>query len=117
MNLLDSMMEKCRILNHVRQDDDYGGYTDEWVEGATFDATIIKNTSTEATIAEKQGVSEMFTVVTKKTFMLDFHDVFKRIVDGQIFRVTSNAKDSEAPERSTVKIVKVTAEKWELPEE
>ncbi len=116
MNLLDSMMEECCILNHIRTDDDYGGYSDEWSEGATFDATIIKNTTTDAIIAEKQGIKEIFTIVTNKSFRLDFHDVFKRLSDDQIFRVTSNAKDSEAPEASTVKIVKVIAEKWELPE-
>ena len=113
--LLDSMMEKCRIMNHVRLDDDYGGYTDTWTEGASFDATIIKNSTTEALIAEKQGVSELYTVVVKKGFTLSFHDVFKRVSDGQIFRVTSNVKDSEAPEASSVKIAKVTAEKWVLP--
>ena len=116
LNLLDSMMEKCRILNHVREDDDYGGYTDEWTDGASFDATIIKNTTTDATIAEKQGIKEIFTIVTKRSFQLDFHDVFRRISDGQLFRVTSNARDSEAPDMSTVQIAKVTAEKWELPE-
>ena len=113
--LLDSMMEKCRIMNHVRLDDDYGGYTDTWTEGASFDATIIKNSTTEAQIAEKQGVAELFTVVVKKGFTLSFHDVFKRVSDGMIFRVTSNTKDSEAPEASSVKIAKVTAEKWVLP--
>ena len=113
--LLDSMMEQCRIMNHIRLDDDVGGYSDTWTEGAKFDATIIKNSTTEAQIAEKQGVEELFTVVVKKGFSLAFHDVFKRVSDGQIFRVTSNVKDSEAPNASSVKIAKVTAEKWVLP--
>ena len=113
--LLDSMMEQCRIMNHIRLDDNVGGYSDTWTEGAKFDATIIKNSTTEAQIAEKQGVEELFTVVVKKGFSLAFHDVFKRVSDGQIFRVTSNVKDSEAPNASSVKIAKVTAEKWVLP--
>lgn len=115
MSLLDSMMDKCRILNHIREDDAYGSTVDTWTDGATFDATIIKNTTTEAVIAEKQGITETFTIVTKKSFPLDYHDVFRRVSDGQIFRVTSNAKDSEAPAASTVQIAKVTAEKWVLP--
>lgn len=114
--LLDSMMEKCRIMNHVREDDPYGSSVDRWPEGASFDATIIKNSTTEATIAEKQGIDEIFTVVVKKSFPLDYHDVFKRLSDGQIFRVTSMTRDSEAPEASTVKIAKVTAEKWVIPD-
>lgn len=113
--LLYQMMEKCRILNRIRQDDAYGSFTDTWTDGATFDAVITKNSTTEALIAEKQNVSEIFTVVTKKDFLLDYHDVFKRLSDGQIFRVTGNMKDSEAPEASTVKIAKATAEKWVLP--
>lgn len=115
MSLLDSMMTPCKILNRIRTDDEYGGYTDAWTEGATFDATIIKNSTTEAQIAEKQGIEELFTVVTKKSFELDFHDVFRRVSDGQVFRVTSRAIDSEAPSASTVQITKVTAEKWVLP--
>jgi len=115
--LLDSMMEKCRIMNHIREDDPYGGSEySHWEEGATFDATIIKNTTTEALIAEKQDMQELFTVVVRKSMVLDYHDVFKRLSDGQIFRVTSMTKDSEAPEASTVKIAKVTAEKWVIPD-
>ena len=109
------MMEKCCILNHIREDDPYGSTVDYWSDGATFDATIVKNGSTEAMIAERQGISELFTIVIRKGFSLDYHDVFRRLSDGQIFRVTSNTKDSEAPEESTVKISKVTAEKWVLP--
>lgn len=115
MSLISEMMEPCKILNHIRQDDPYGSWTDVWAEGASFNATIIKNSTTEATVAERQGISEIFTVVTEKGFPLSYHDVFKRVSDNAIFRVTSESKDSEAPARSTVKIEKVTAERWELP--
>lgn len=110
--LLDSMMEDCTILNRIRKDDPFGSYTETWEDGATFKAAIIKNSTTEAQIAEKQGIKELFTVVVEKGFDLDYHDSFKRDSDGQTFRVTSNITDSEAPEASTVKIAKVTAEKW-----
>ena len=112
MNLIESMMENCCILNHIREDDPYGSSVDYWADGATFQAAIIKNNTTEATIAERQGVKEIFTVVTRKGFTLEYHDVFRRLSDQQLFRVTSNSKDSEAPNASTVRIAKVTAEKW-----
>lgn len=115
MTLLDSMMDDCVLLNRIRTDDSYGGYTETWQDGATFKATVIKNSTTEAQIAQKQGISELFTVVVHKSFRLDFHDVFRRVKDGAIFRVTSNQTDSEAPQESTVQIGKVTAEKWVLP--
>lgn len=115
MNLLTQMMEDCKILNHVRTDDEYGGYTDVWTEGASFKAAISKDMSTEQNIAEKEGLSESFTVVVNQTFTLDYHDAFKRVSDNAIFRVTSRTTDSTAHPASTVKIAKVTAERWVLP--
>ena len=115
MSLLTQMMEECQILNHVRTDDDFGGYTESWTEGATFKAAIAKMSSPELVVAEKQGISETFTVVVEETFSLDYHDVFKRLSDNAIFRVTSRTTDSTAHPASTVKIAKVTAERWVLP--
>lgn len=115
MNLLTQAMEDCRILNHVRTDDMFGGYTDEWIEGALFKAAIAKNTSAEVLVAEQQGVNEQFTVVVSDKIVLDYHDVFKRVSDGEIFRVTSKTMDSTAHPASTVRIAKVTAERWVLP--
>jgi hypothetical protein len=45
---------------------------------------------------------------------LDFHDVFKRVKDGAVFRVTSNVTDSETPSIASFQIGQVTAEKWVL---
>ena len=115
MNLLTMMMDDCKILNHVRTDDPYGGYTDTWTDGASFKASIAKDTSTEQQIAEKQGISEAFTVVVNEDFVLDYHDVFRRVRDGAIFRVTSRTADSVAHPASTIRIAKVSAERWVLP--
>lgn len=111
MSLITSMMEPCTFINRIRTDDPYGGYVESYTDGATFRAAVIKNSTTEAVVAEKQGITEIFTVVTDKGFVLDYNDLFRRDSDGQVFRVTSNIKDSEAPDASTVKIGKVTAEK------
>ena len=115
MNLMFQMMEDCRILNHVRTDDPFGGYTDEWSDGMRFKAAISKDSSPEQLVAEKEGITESFTVVVPKDVFLDYHDVFRRISDGSIFRVTSKTTDSTAHPASTVKIAKVTAERWVLP--
>ena len=109
------MMEQCQILNHIRTDDDFGGYTDAWEAGAKFMAAIAKMNSAEMILAEKQGISETYTVVVDEAFSLDYHDVFQRISDNAVFRVTSRTTDSTAHPASTVRIAKVTAERWELP--
>lgn len=115
--LLFDMMVDCNLMEYTKTDDDCGSYAEAWTDGDSFKAAIIKNTTTEMQIAEKQGISEAFTVVVNKGFTLEYHDVFKRVSDGAIFRVTSRTVDSESHPASTVEIAKVTAERWELPSE
>lgn len=117
MSLLDSMMDHCHLMDKTTVNNGLLGRKDVYVPGAAFQATIIKDSSMEARLAEKQGVTEVYTIVAQKGFGLAFHDVVQRDKDGAIFRVTSNQIDSEAPDASTVKIGKVTAERWELPAE
>ena len=114
LTLLDKSMEKYRILNRVRTDDDYGGYRETWTDGMTFDAAMAKNSTTEQQIAEKEGITESFTFVVNENVTLDYHDVFKRLSDGAIFRTTSRTVDSVAHPMSTIRIAKITAERWEL---
>ena len=114
MSLIDVMMEKCVMLDKRTVSDGLGGFSTEWVEGATFNAAVVKNNTLEARIAEKEGVSELYTVTVDKGLMLQFHDVFKRLSDQQIFRVTSNIKDSETPTVASFQIGQVTAERWAL---
>lgn len=115
MTLLESMYDKCVILNRTKTSDGVLGFTSVWTDGAGFSALIKKDTSTEARLAEKQGVTEVYTVVTARGFGLEYHDVFRRESDGAVFRVTGNQRDSEAPDASTAQIGKVSAERWELP--
>lgn len=114
MTLLDSMRDPCVMMDKRTVSDGMGGFTPVWTEGAAFDATIIKNNSNEAVVGQQQGMSELFTVVVDKSITLDYHDVFKRVSDGQTFRLTSSTLDSAAPERSTIPIAKATCERWAL---
>lgn len=116
MTLLDSMMERCVMMDKVSRLDGMGGFYYVWTEGVEFDATIIKMSSPTITVAEQQGVSEQYNVIVPSGVPLDFHDVFKRLSDGATFRVTDYSRDTEAPKASTVQIAKVTAERWVIPE-
>ena len=46
---------------------------------------------------------------------LEYHDVFRRLSDGKIFRVTSDGDDVQTPKSATFQFSRVTAEEWELP--
>ena len=114
MNRIESMMTQCTMIDKRTTSDGVFGIIEQWVDGASFNAAIIKDSSTEAILAEQQGVSEIFTVVVNKNTPLRYHDVFRRESDKTIYRVTSNTLDSEAPDASSVKVAKVTAERWHL---
>lgn len=114
MSLIDVMMEDCIMLDKRTVSDGLGGFTTEWVEGAGFRAAIVKDSTMAARVAEKQGVTELYTVTVDKGITLQYHDVFRRRSDGAIFRVTSNIVDSETPSVATFQIGQVTAERWEL---
>lgn len=117
MSLIDDFTKKCVIMNKVYASDGYGGFKPTWVEGLPFDAAITLDTSIQARTAEKQGVTALYTITTKKNINLQYHDVLKRLEDGKIFRVTSDGDDKTTPPSAPLDMRQVTAEEWELPTE
>ena len=116
MSMLEEMMDTlCVLMNKVKEKDGQGGWVETWVEGDEFEAAVKKDTSMVARVAEKQGVTEVYTITFPKELNLEFHDVFKRKEDGAVFRVTSNSIDSKTPDIATFSFGQVTAERWELP--
>lgn len=115
MSLMDDYKFNCVLLDKQRTSDGEGGWVTKWVEGAKFEAAITFTNTMEARIAEKQGVTSFYTVSTGKNAMLNYHDVFKRLYDGKIFRVTSDGEDVQTPERASFSLAQVTAEEWSLP--
>lgn len=112
MSLLTESMEKCVFLDKKRVPDGEGGYIVKWEEGAEFSAAIVFDTSMEARTAEKSGVTSLYTVSTPKNVVLEYHDVFKRISDSKVFRVTSDGDDKQTPSRATFQLSQVTAEEY-----
>lgn len=101
-------MEKTRVP------DGEGGWNTSWVQGLEFDAAVVRDTTLNARVAEKEGMTAVYTVTVDKNLPLDFHDVFKRLKDGQVFRVMSDSTDKETPDRATFQFHQVTAEEWVL---
>lgn len=83
-------------MDKKRTSDGEGGFITEWVDSAKIQAAIVRDTSTNARVAEKEGVTTTYTITTAKTVKLGYHDVLKT-KDGKIFRVTSNAGEKETP--------------------
>lgn len=112
--LLQESMEKCVILNKQTVSDGYGGYITTWTDGAEFLAAIVLDTSIEAKTAMQQGVTGVYTVTTSRQLNLQYHDVFRRIEDGKIFRVKSDGDDKKTPQSATLDMRQVSAEEFTL---
>ena len=117
MNLYEKMMTPCVRMERKGSDDGEGGSRTEWIAGEQIDAAIVRDTSTAAKVAEKEGVTSVYTITTKRNVLLGFHDVIKRLSDGKIFRVTSDIGDKVSPGMSLIDISQVTAEKWEVTDD
>lgn len=115
MSLLSEAMEKCIMLDKLTRADGYGGYITSYVDGASFDAAIVFDTSMEARAAEKNGVTSRYTVTTGRSLTLEYHNVFRRVRDGKIFRVTSDGDDKYTPASAGLNMRQVTAEEWVIP--
>ena len=112
--LYEAMMVDCIIMNKIRTLDELGGWTTKWEDGPSFKAAILKDNTIEARLAEKEGYSEVYTITVQRETPLEFHDVFRRVEDGQVFRVTSNVKDNTSPRFSGINFGQCLAERWVL---
>ena len=105
------------MLNKQTVNDGYGGYITTYTEGAEFSAAFRFDSSIEARAAEKQGVTSLYTIITSRNIVLQYHDVLRRKRDGKIFRITSDGDDSYTPNSASLDMRLVTAEEWSLPNE
>lgn len=116
LSLVDSMMEDCVLLDRRTASNGMGGYTQQYVDGAAFQAAIVKDSTPIVTVADKPETAEKYTVTTRAAVELQFHDIFRRTSDGKTFRVTNEIQDSAPPPPASavMRFRQVTAERWEV---
>lgn len=113
-NLLDQAYEfgDCVMLDETTVPDGLGGVMTEYTEGAKFTAAVVFNQSMQTQIAAVQGVKSLYQVITKKAMSFDYHDVFKRLKDGKVFRITSNGNDNHTPKSAFLDMRSTEAEEF-----
>lgn len=114
MSLLDETMEDCVMLDKTTAPDGYGGINTVYKEGADFKANVFFDGSMQAKIAAVQGVKSLYTVLTNKNVLFDYHDIFMRLKDKKAFRITSNGYENETPESASLQKLKYSAEEYKL---
>lgn len=97
MSLLDEAFEDFVIVNKAVVDDGYGGTVTEWTDGATVRGAMVYNGSNQMRIAQALGSTSMYTFTCRKNLEFDYHDVLRRVRDGQLFRLTTNSDDNRTP--------------------
>lgn len=119
IGIMGEKMEPCTMIVKTTADTSDGqpGWDETYAEGQSFEAMFIKNSSTEAQIAQQQRLKEMYTVVVHRDRQVRHGDVFRREGSGEILIATSSTKDGSAPPSSTVPIAKFTAVPYDLPGE
>ena len=117
MSLISSAMESFHMMDKTTTLDEYGGIKEEYKEGAKIELAPEFDASTQARIAQQEGVNVRYSFFMKKKYNIKFPDVIKRDADGQIFRITSNGKDNKTPDTAGLDLRKVEAEMWELPKD
>ena len=112
MSLLLDGFEKCAMLTKTgKRPDGEGGFIYYWELGGEFTAAFDFQSSMQAKVAEKQGVTGLWNILVKRETRLEFHNVFKRLSDGQVFRVTS--KDDKSTSKSAgLDLRLISAEEW-----
>ena len=117
MSLLDEFKSECVIIQKTRVPDGQGGHMTAWKEGEHFFAAWEYESSPEMIVALQQGVNRIYRIYVDKTLDLDYHEAFKRLEDGQIFRVTNPGTDRHTPTQSRLNKRLIEVETWELPHE
>lgn len=112
MSLLSEAMENCIMMDKTTRSDGRSGFITTWIDGAEFDAACVFDSSMQARAAEAAGVKALYTITTAKNVNLQYHDVFRRLSDGKIFRVTSDGDDKKTPASATLNMRQVTAEEF-----
>lgn len=115
MSLLDDFERICVIMEKTRQPDGEGGYITTWAEGVEFINHQALDTSMEARIAEKQGVTSVYSALVDKALPIEYGDYFKDKETGTVYRVTSKPEEKQAPKSASFSLKYFTAERTELP--
>lgn len=102
------------VLNRNLTSDGLGGQEYTIVEGLTFEGVLILNTSIEGQIAQKQGVTGIYTFAYPKSLTIPPKTILRRVKDGKIFR-TTDIDGVPTPDMSTLDMKTTRLEDYTLP--
>ena len=105
--------EKFKLMKKTTTTGVFGTKT-TWIEDIEFNCLLSFNSSIEALVAEKQGVTSFWIGLINKSENIKYYDIIKRVSDGSCYRVTSNPNDFKSPMIASFQVSSFTAEKYKL---
>lgn len=111
MSLLDDFARSCTLLEKTRKADGEGGYITEWTDGVEFENYQALDTSMEARIAEKEGVTSTYSALVNQAVPIVYNDYFRDETTGETYRVTSDPTDKVSPKSASFSLKYFTAER------
>lgn len=108
--------EEFVVMNINLTDDGYGGQAYRIVEGLHFNAVLILGNSIQAEIAQKQGVTGIYTLVYPKNLDIPARTVIRRIKDGKYLR-TIELDGNPMPDEASIEVKVTRAEDYILPKD
>ena len=108
--------EEFVVVNIILTDDGYGGQAYRIVEGLHFNAVLILGNSIQAEIAQKQGVTGIYTLAYPKSLDIPARTVIRRIKDGKYLR-TIELDGNPMPDESSIEVKVTRAEDYTLPDD
>lgn len=103
------------LMNESVESDGMGGTYQQIEDGATFKCLFTLNSTLEARIAEKSGVTSVYDGLVDKDFPLKFDRTIRWIEKDTFYRVTSNPEENESPGMASFSVKKFTAELQAIP--
>jgi len=113
--LLDYYARECVVLYRAVENDGQGGYYTEWRQGATFTNYQALNTSTEAQIAERQGMASIYGALVEQSVPLAYGDYYRDVGTNEAYRITSEPSEKQTPSSSGLSLKYYSSEKAVLP--
>jgi len=107
--MLQDFFKDCVLLDKITENVN-GFVVTEFVDGAEIRCGIARNSTTEAQIAEKNGMKSIFNIVFDESVQLNLNDRIKEKATGKIYRVTSDSREMTVPAVSDLHFSCVNAE-------
>ena len=113
--MMESMAHECVLLIKSDTPDGEGGAVAAWTDGAAFKTYPAPDRSMKARIAEKDGLTSVYTILVPQDAPVSFGDYYRDNTSDEIFHITSDPGEKYTPAISALNLKMFTAEKAALP--